>query len=180
MNTPNRLVVSMSLALLGAGCANLAPEPAAVSVPEKLKPTAGDSLAMVVPARGFQVYECRARKDQPQSYGWAFVAPDAELFDARGNTIGRHYAGPHWESNDGSKVVAKVKAQADAPASGAIPWLLLDARSVGPQGQFSKVTSIQRANTVGGVAPQNGCSAAMAGMTARVHYTADYYFYTAH
>lgn len=179
MNIPNRFVVSMSLALLGAGCASLAPEPAAVSVPEQLRPVASEALAMVVPARGFQVYECRARKDQPQSYAWAFVAPAAELFDARGNRIGRHYAGPHWESNDGSKVVATVKAQADAPASGAIPWLLLDARSVGPEGQFSKITSIQRANTVGGVAPQNGCSAAMAGKVARVHYTADYYFFAA-
>ena len=179
MNTKNRLVISMSLALLGAGCANLAPEPAAVSVPEKLRPAPSESLAMVVPASGFQVYECRASKDRPEAYSWTFVGPEAELFDARGNRIGRHYAGPHWESNDGSKVVAKVKAQADAPASGAIPWLLLDARSVGPHGQFSKVTSIQRANTVGGMAPQNGCSAAMAGVTARVHYTADYYFYTA-
>jgi hypothetical protein len=32
------------------------------------------------------------------------VAPEADLFDARGNRIGRHYAGPHWRSTDGSKI----------------------------------------------------------------------------
>jgi hypothetical protein len=99
------------------------------------------------------------------------------LFDARGNTIGKHYAGPHWESTDGSKVAASLKERADAPSAGAIPWLLLAAKSVGPEGSFSRVTSIVRANTVGGVAPQSGCSQAAAGASARVDYTADYYFY---
>jgi len=61
----------------------------------------------------------------------------------------------------------------------AIPWLLLAARSVGPEGSFSKVTSIQRVNTVGGVAPTAGCSRATAGTPARINYTADYYFFTA-
>jgi hypothetical protein len=70
-----------------------------------------------------------------------------------------------------------VKDRSDAPAAGAIPWLLLSAKSVGPEGSFSKVTSIVRANTVGGVAPASGCSQAAAGTSARVEYTADYYFY---
>ena len=102
-----------------------------------------------------------------------------DLFDARGNRIGRHYAGPHWEAADGSKVVAAVKERADATAADAIPWLLLTAKSAGPEGSFSKVTSIQRVNTVGGVAPQGGCSQATAGAPARINYTADYYFFTA-
>ena len=131
----------------------------------------------VVPAKGVQIYECRASTAQPGTYEWAFVAPDAALFDGRGDRIGQHYAGPHWESTDGSKVVAVVKERADAPAPGAIPWLLLTAKSVGPEGSFSKVTSIVRANTVGGVAPRSGCAQAAAGTSARVDYTADYYFY---
>jgi hypothetical protein len=179
MNTPTSTAALMSLALVAAGCAGVAPAPEAASVPDTLKPAANESLAMVVPAKGVQVYQCRARNDQPQAYEWAFVGPEAELFDLRGKPIGRHYAGPYWESSDGSKVLAKLKARADAPAGSAIPWLLLDARSVGPQGQFSTVTSIQRVNTVGGVAPRNGCSASMAGTVARVGYTADYYFFTA-
>ena len=132
---------------------------------------------MIVPAKGVQIYECRARKDQAGGYEWAFVAPEADLFDPRGNRIGRHYAGPHWEATDGSKILGTLKERVDAPAADAIPWLLLDTKSVGPAGSFSKVTSIQRVNTVGGVAPASGCSQAAAGTPARIGYTADYYFF---
>src|SRR5947209_6862010 len=99
---------------LGAGMPALA---ARVSVPDKLKPGANESLAMIVPAKGVQIYECRAKKDEVGAYVWAFVAPEADLFDERGNRIGRHYAGPHWEAADGSKIVGTLKEQADAPSS---------------------------------------------------------------
>lgn len=147
-----------------AGCAS------SVSVPDSLKPAAGESLALVVPARGDQIYECRAGK-------WAFVAPEAELFNRAGKKIGRHYAGPHWESLDGSRIVGAVKAHADAPRAGDIPWLLLSAKSVGAEGAFSKVTSIQRVTTMGGSAPIEPCS--QDGRRVRVPYTADYYFFKA-
>lgn len=147
-----------------AGCAS------SVSVPDSLKPAAGESLALVVPAQGDQIYECRAGK-------WAFVAPEAELFNRAGKKIGRHYAGPHWESLDGSRIVGAVKAHADAPRAGDIPWLLLSAKSVGAEGAFSKVTSIQRVTTMGGSAPIEPCS--QDGRRVRVPYTADYYFFTA-
>jgi len=160
-------------ALFAMGCATQQP----VAVPDKLKPGANESLAMIVPAKGVQIYECRAGKDG--GFEWAFVAPEADLFDARGNKIGRHYAGPHWEAADGSKVIGSVKERADAPQADAIPWLLLTAKSVGPRGSFSAVTSIQRVNTVGGVAPKTGCSKATAGAPARVSYTADYYLFAA-
>jgi len=172
-------VAVFSLVLLVAGCANLQPPRSSVEVPDKLRPGANESLALIVPAKGVQIYECRARKDHVGEYEWAFVAPEADLFDARGNRAGRHYAGPHWESTDASKILGTVKERADAPVAGAIPWLLLTAKSVGPEGSFSKVTSIQRVNTVGGVAPQAGCSQATAGAAARINYTADYYFFTA-
>jgi hypothetical protein len=150
-----------------------------VNVPDKLKPATTESLSMIVRAKGVQIYECRAKKDQAGTYEWAFVAPEADLFDARGNKAGRHYAGPHWESTDGSKILGTVKERAEAPTGDAIPWLLLAAKSVGPDGSYSKVTSIQRVNTVGGVAPAAGCSQAVAGTPARINYTADYYFFTA-
>ena len=165
--------------LLIAGCASPHAPMSAVKVPDQLRPGASESLAMIVPAKGVQIYECRARKDQAGGYEWAFVAPEADLFDVRGDRIGRHYAGPHWESTDGSKVLGTVKERADAPVADAIPWLLLAVRSVGPAGSFSKVTSIQRLNTVGGAAPKAGCSRAAAGTLARINYTADYYFFTA-
>jgi hypothetical protein len=146
-------------------------------VPAKLNPAASESLAMIVPAKGVQIYECRASKGQAGGYEWAFVAPEAELYDARGARIGRHYGGPHWEAADGSRVVGAVKERADAPVAGAIPWLLLGTKSVGPEGRFSTVTSIQRVNTAGGAAPASGCTQASAGKAARVPYTADYYFF---
>jgi len=178
MSKTSELAVLL-LALLIAGCASPQPPRPAVEVPDELKPGASESLAMIVPAKGVQIYECRARKDQAGGYEWAFVAPEADLFDVRGDRIGRHYAGPHWESTDGSKVLGTVKERADAPVADAIPWLLLAVKSVGPAGSFSKVTSIQRVNTVGGAAPKAGCSQAAAGTLARINYTADYYLFTA-
>ena len=140
----------------------------AVQVPANLQP-ANESLAQVVPAKGVQIYECRDAK-------WVFVAPEADLFDRHGNKIGTHYAGPAWEAADGSKVVGAVKARSDAPQAGAIPWLLLSTKSVAGEGAFSKVSSIQRVSTTGGVAPMGSCEA---GAKARVAYTANYYFFTA-
>jgi len=172
-------VTAFLLVLLVAACASPQRPTPAANVPDKLKPGANESLAMIIPAKGVQIYECRARKDQVEGYEWAFVAPEADLFDARGNRIGRHYAGPHWGSTDGSKILGTVKERADAPVADAIPWLLLAAKSVGSEGSFSKVTSIQRVNTVGGIAPKAGCSQGGAGTPARIDYTADYYFFTA-
>ena len=164
-------------ALLLAACANrpMAPE---VPVPAALAP-AGERLVSRVAARGVQIYECRAKAGGPSGTEWTFVAPEADLFDAAGSAAGKHYAGPHWEDGDGSKIVGSVKARADAPQAGAIPWLLLTARSVGGDGRFAKVTSVQRINTVGGAAPAGGCDAAALGRSVRVPYTADYLFFSA-
>lgn len=169
------LAMACLLALLLAACAS----PARVEVPERLKPVANESLAMIVAAKGVQIYECRPRKDAAEGHEWAFVAPEAELFDVRGNAIGRHGAGPHWQATDGSRILGTVKERTDAPIGGAIPWLLLAARPTGPEGSFSKVTSIQRVNTVGGVAPAAGCTGDTTGRHARIDYTADYYFFSA-
>ena len=166
----------LSLALVMAGCAT-SPSPRSAQVPAALDPGAGEKLAFVVPAKGDQIYECREVKDKPGTFDWAFVAPEAVLYDITGKKIGKHYAGPHWESDDGSKVIGAVKQRADAASPKDIPLLLLGTRSVGGKGGFSGVTSIQRLKTVGGVAPAGGCT--LAGQKARVPYTADYYFFTA-
>jgi hypothetical protein len=150
----------------------------AYDVPENLKPGANESLAMVTAAKGVQIYECRASHDRAGEYEWTFVAPEAELFDAGGTKkIGKHYAGPHWEAADGSRIVGAVKERADAPAAGSIPWLLLATKSVGPEGSFSRMTSVQRLHTVGGTPPTGGCFEAEAGTQVRIGYSADYYFF---
>ena len=174
MSNPSKRAIFLFLVLIGA-CA----VPQLKAVPDKLQPGANESLTMVVPAKGVQIYECRSVKGQEGGYEWAFVAPEADLFDTSGNRIGKHYGGPHWEANDGSKIVGALKERADAPVADSIPWLLLTAKSVGPKGSFSSVTSIQRINTAGGMAPTTGCSQATVGTRSRINYTADYYFFSA-
>ncbi|HJV95829.1 MAG TPA: DUF3455 domain-containing protein [Albitalea sp.] len=165
-----RLLAAFSLIALAA-CA-------VAQVPDNLRPAPAEVALHSVLARGVQIYECRAKKDDPQAAEWAFVAPEAALFDAQGTQVGKHYAGPRWESLDGSRVVGSTKARADATTPGAIPWLLLTAQSEGPDGAFAKVTSVQRINTVGGVAPAAGeCTSASLGKQARSAYTADYVMY---
>ncbi|MDN3921267.1 DUF3455 domain-containing protein [Roseateles violae] len=128
-------------------------------------------------ARGVQIYECRADAAAPGGAQWVFVEPQAELFDAAGTVQGRHYAGPHWEAADGSKLVGRVESRSEAPAADAIPWLRLSARSVGAPGRLAGVTRIERVNTSGGLAPQRRCDAAGIGSRDRVRYTADYLLY---
>jgi hypothetical protein len=100
--------------------------------------------------------------------------PQADLFDAQGRLIGRHGTSPFWQAQDGSRVVGQVKARADAPVAGAIPWLLLSTQSTGTPGAFSRVASIQRIHTAGGLAPAAGCTPEHVGAAARIPYTADY------
>jgi Protein of unknown function (DUF3455) len=91
---------------------------------------------------GVQTYDCRAAADG--KVGWIFVAPEAELFDNQGTKVGKHYGGPTWEGNDGSKTVGSVKQRADAANPNDILWLLLAAKSTGAAGKMAAVTSIQR------------------------------------
>jgi hypothetical protein len=171
-------VTRMSFVALVAGCAT-SEVGAADSVPESLRTPANEVLSLETAATGVQIYECNARKDEPTRYEWIFKAPEADLFDRAGNKIGKHYAGPTWESNDGSKVVGVVKARDDSPDSGAIPWLLLSAKSIAGNGLFSQTKSIQRVHTVGGKAPTEACSETQAGKVKHVGYEATYYFYVA-
>jgi hypothetical protein len=171
-------IATLSLAVLFAYCA-AAYAGMIHKVPESLKVPANQVLALEAYASGVQIYECRAAEDDPLRYEWVFKAPEAELFDSAGKRIGRHYAGPTWESNDGSRVVGDVKARDNGPDPDAIPWLLLSAKSTSGTGVFSRTRSIQRMNTVGGKAPADGCSQAQAGKESRVAYKAAYYFYNA-
>jgi hypothetical protein len=148
-----------------------------VSIPQKLRASPGEVRSLETMATGVQIYECGIAKEAPGQYQWVFKAPEADLFDAAGKRIGKHYAGPTWESSDGSKVVAAVKARDDAPDAKSIPWLLLGAKSTAGTGVFGKTTSIQRVRTAGGTPPAEACSQAQAGKVARVAYEAIYYFY---
>ena len=90
--------------------------PAAIAAP-------GETLVAVTHAVGAQVYECKA--DVAGTLTWQFREPIATLFVA-GKTVGRHYAGPHWEMADGSTVSAKVAGRAPSASPNDIPLLKLD------------------------------------------------------
>ena len=147
--------------------------PAALDVPPM------QELALTLNAKGVQIYECRPVAGDAGKYEWAFKAPEADLFDAQGNKVGRHFAGPTWQLTEGGKVVGKVKAKTDAPDGGGVPWLLLDAvEKIGP-GALGETLSIQRINTAGGQAPTEPAEASKVGQVRRVDYTATYLFYVA-
>jgi Protein of unknown function (DUF3455) len=151
----------------------------ATDVPAQLRPAPGEVLILQARGVGVQIYDCSPKAGQPGAYGWTFRAPDAQLMDASGRVLGRHFTGPTWELDEGSSVVGELKASAPSPNPSAIPWLLLAARATAGSGKLTATTSIQRLQTVGGVAPSVGCNAANAGKVAKVPYTADYYFYRA-
>lgn len=131
----------------------------------------GNKVAFHVYARGVQIYRWNGAS-------WVLVAPMAMLF-ADSNyqgQVGIHYAGPTWESNSGSKVMA-ARVDGCSPDPAAIPWLLLRTTSTNGPGIFSAVTYIQRVNTSGGLAPTAPGSSIDAAV--EVPYTAEYYFYRA-
>ena len=145
------------------------------NVPDAIQPPAGEELVLIAHATGFQIYVCR-----PDSEGrpaWTLKAPEAELFDEQGTAIGRHFGGPTWQLNDGSQITGKMVAKVDAPAAQAIPWLLVTVTSNSGKGALSRVTSIQRVNTVAGLAPSAECSESNREVEFKSSYSADYYFY---
>lgn len=130
-----------------------------------------ETLVTTVFAVGAQVYECEF--DSAGNLLWQFREPIATLFSS-GKTVGRHYAGPNWEMTDGSIVSGKVIGRAAAASPDDIPLLKLEVVMRRGHGQLTGVTTIQRINTRGGVAP-GSCDVHHALMG--VPYTADYAFY---
>lgn len=142
--------------------------------PQQLQPPANERLLLEVHAKGDQIYTCKEDIDR---YAWTLKAPEAQLFDKDGKPFGKHYAGPSWEANDGSKIVGKATANAPSRDANSIAWLLVTVVSRSGQGILARVTSIQRLNTKGGKAPASGCDEAHAAQELRVPYSADYLFF---
>ncbi len=161
--------IGVLFATQGQGCVR--PE-----VPKNLRAPAGEEVILSAHATGVQIYVCQAGADK--NFAWVLKVPEAELADATGKKIAHHSAGPTWKHVDGSEVTGKVIAKQDTPKPDAIPWLLLAAASHKGEGIFSRVTSIQRIHTRGGLPPKaNTCDASANGQESRSAYSADYYFY---
>jgi len=167
-------VAALIPVLVACAASNVAAVP---DVPAQLKAPPPQVLLSQLHASGVQIYDCKPTKDDPARFEWVFNAPEAGLLDRTGKTIGRHYAGPTWEANDGSKVVGAVVARDNGPDPAAIPWLLLRATSTAGHGMFTQTQSVQRLHTVGGKAPADGCDQTQSGKQVRVPYRADYLFY---
>jgi hypothetical protein len=153
------------LLVLLASCIARAEVPDAIAAP-------GETLVTLVHAQGAQVYECRAGASG--GLAWQFREPVATLLDKSGKTVGRHYAGPHWELHDGSIVAAKAVGRAPGATPQDIPLLKLEATTRRGNGQLTEVSTIQRLDTKGGTA-EGQCPAA--GALLSVPYSADYAFY---
>jgi hypothetical protein len=146
-------------------CGNnaMAQVPSAIAAP-------GETIVATYHAEGAQIYECKAGSDG--KLAWAFREPIATLL-LDGKTVGRHYAGPSWESVDGSTVTGKAAGSAPGKTANDIPWLKLDVVSRRGSGALADVATVQRINTEGGAA-QGPCN--QAGAFRSVPYSADYVF----
>jgi hypothetical protein len=156
------LPAMLLMAVLAGECAAQETAPA-IAVP-------GATVVATFHAEGAQVYECKAAADG--KLAWTFREPIATLL-LDGKTVGRHYAGPSWEHMDGSAVVGKAAGNAPGKTASDIPWLKLDVTAHRGSGTLTKVTTVQRINTQGGV--QTG-ACDKAGALLSAPYSADYVF----
>jgi len=127
-------------------------------------------IVLTLHAEGAQIYEWKP--DASGMLSWVLREPTATLI-LDGKTVGRHYAGPNWEHQDGSAVVGKAIANASATTTNDIPWLKIEVVSKRGNGVLSGVTTVQRINTVGG---QAGSAPGKPGALLSVPYAADYVF----
>ena len=138
---------------------------------DDLRVPEGNQVALRAYARGVQIYRWNGTS-------WVFVAPLATLYADENfhAQIGTHYAGPTWESNSGSKVVAG-DAKRCFPDPTVIPWLRLQTVSTTGPGIFSSITFVHRVETTGGAAPAT--PGEFEGQSVEIPYTAVYFFYRA-
>jgi hypothetical protein len=139
------------------------PLPDAIAAP-------GLTPVLTAHAQGQQIYECKAGADGKPA--WTFREPQASL-TVDDKVIGKHYAGPTWELEDGSAVVGKAIGNAPGKTGNDIAWLKLEAASHKGSGKFDDVVMVQRINTVGGVL-NDSCD--RPGATRGMPYAADYVF----
>jgi hypothetical protein len=144
------------------------------SIPEQIRVPAGNKPVLSVHAKGDQIYQCSVDNNK---YAWKIQAPDARLYDAQGQIVGNHYAGPVWEYKEGSRIVGRIVNKIDIAPKSSISWLLVEVIGHKGNGLFSNIKYINRINTHGGLPPLSGCDANHLGSEKRVPYTADYIFY---
>jgi len=169
-------IVAAAIALSACASAPMMMKVDNAALPEPVRVPAGQKVMMSTTGVGEITYECREKKDMAGAHEWAFVGPVATLYSGDKKAVGKYYAGPTWEANDGSKVTGKQLAVAPA-TPGNIPLQLVKAEPAVGAGAMTGVSYIQRLNTKGGVAPAMACDATSKGRRQQVAYEADYVFY---
>lgn len=169
-------LVFVATALLGVvaggAASTAAPTQAAMDVSgARVAPSvqvpSGNRLVAKFYAKGVQTYSCTAG-------AWKGLEPAATLADRLGRAVGLHSRGPIWVSTvDGSAVDAAPVDGARNEVPGAVPELLLKAKSTRGSGVFAGISYVQRLQTKGGLAPSGGCTE---GAQTSVHYEALYTF----
>ena len=157
----------MVFAILGGGPAAGAPAP--VAAPAAFD-VGGRTPLLVVHAEGAQLYECKPAAVAGDV--WTFREPIAALIKD-GKTIGRHYAGPIWELDDGGAVKGKVAASAPGATVVDAPLLKLNVVEHRGAGALKDATVVLRLNTRGGVLT-GACP--IVGELRAAPYSADYAF----
>ena len=130
--------------------------PDAVALPANLPN--GNSRVATFFANGVQKYKAQAvAGSNPVTYEWAFVAPQADLYDISNNKVGTHSAGPDWQLSAADSMFGQAfSPPRNAPSTdpNGIDWLLLMPKTgKEPTGIFANVSYVQRVVTKGGKAP---------------------------
>jgi hypothetical protein len=187
------LITSIALAFTVAIPNTVQAQSTRPAIPSELQVPVGNRLILRSRGIGTQNYICLP---SGSSFAWTFTGPQATLFNQQRRQVTTHFLSPNpgenntprvaWESSrDSSTVWGTASVTVNNPAivaPGAVPWLLVKITGTetpnARTGQFSKVNFIQRLNTMGGVIPSTGCSAAAdVGKRSFVPYSADYLFY---
>lgn len=114
-----RRAIAIATALAGSVALSLAHAQAPMPVPGALQPAGVTHVVASLKASGVQIYVCR--RDAANQLAWTFQAPQADLYDASGQLVVRHGAGPSWEAPDGSRITGKLLQHAANPDDGAAP-----------------------------------------------------------
>lgn len=189
--------------MIGAGVGTARAEEITVpAVPGNLNVDEGNEVFLVGHGVGTQNYVCTTSTTSVSGFAFSLFTPEATLFSGEGRQLITHFFSPNgdptvkppeagtiratWEdSRDSSRVWAAILEQSTDEQfvqKDAVAWLKLQTvgTDVGPhgEGRLTKVTFVQRLNTVGGLAPKEGCSTfEELGRKAFVPYSADYFFY---
>jgi Protein of unknown function (DUF3455) len=130
-NTLSPYVKRLGMIALVLAVACMARDSIAQTAKESIDVPPHSRLLLRAVGSGDQVYGCVNGR-------WALTAPDAKLLNQEGPVIGRHFAGPTWQLNDGSWVKGNAVAKQVVPDATAVPWLLLE--SVGGTGRLGDGT----------------------------------------